>query len=141
MGIPILSQISKIENKNSINYSAALSQKIIHQDIYSRINLKEHNNIRNNINNQSEDIKKHKLEELRGRTPNELKRENEIASMKGSSNWINSLPLKSEGYNLNKREFFDTLPIRYRWTPKRLPKNCACGKKFNIDHALTCMKG
>ena len=24
---------------------------------------------------------------------------------------------------------------------KRLPTNCACGKKFNIDHALTCMKG
>ena len=33
--------------------------------------------------------------------PNELKRANELASMKGSSNWLNSLPLKSEGYNLN----------------------------------------
>ena len=113
LGIPILSQISKIENKNSINYSEALSKKIIHQDMYSRINLKEQNNIRNNITNQREDIHKHKLEELRARMPNDLKRANELASMKGSSNWLNSLPLKSEGYNLNKREFFDALSIRY----------------------------
>ena len=64
LGIPILSQISKLQNKNSINHSAALPQKIIHQDMYSRINLKEQNNIRNNITNQHEDIQKHKLEEL-----------------------------------------------------------------------------
>ena len=109
--------------------------------MYSRINLKEQNNIRNNITNQREDIHKHKLEELRARMSNELKRANELASMKGSSNWLNSLPLKNEGYNLNKREFFDALSIRYRWTPKRLPTNYARGKKFNIYHALTCMEG
>ena len=67
LGIPILSQISEIENKNSINYSASLLQKIIHQDMYSRINLNEENNICNNISNQREDIQKHKLEELRTR--------------------------------------------------------------------------
>ena len=77
--------------------------------MYSRINLKEQNNIRNNISNQREDIQKHKLEELRARMPNRLKRANELASMKGYSNWLNSLSLKSEGYNLHKREFFYAL--------------------------------
>ena len=105
--------------------------------------LKEKNNIRNtnSITNQCEDIHKHKLEELLARIQKELKRSNELASTKGSSNWLNLLPLKSEGYNLNKREFFDALLIRYRWTLKQLPTDCACGKKFNIDHVVTCMKG
>ena len=42
---------------------------------------------------------------------------------------------------LNKREFFDAVAIRYRWNLKRLPVNCPCGKKFSLDHAVSCIKG
>ena len=68
-------------------------------------------------------------------------RANDLAQMKGASAWLNALPLKHEGYVLNKREFFDAVSIRYRWRLRRLPINCACGKKFNIDHAMDCKKG
>ena len=30
---------------------------------------------------------------------------------------------------------------RYRWTPKYLPSTCPCGKRFDVDHAMSCMKG
>ena len=30
---------------------------------------------------------------------------------------------------------------RYKWQLKHLPGNCACGKPFTIDHALSCAKG
>ena len=31
--------------------------------------------------------------------------------------------------------------IKYRWTPKYLPSMCPCGKRFDVDHAMSCMKG
>ena len=50
--------------------------------------------------------------------------------------------LLDEGYNLNKREFFDAVQLRYRWDLKRLPLNCACRKsKFDADHSLQCTTG
>ena len=52
-----------------------------------------------------------------------------------------SLPLAREGYVLNKREFFDALYLRYRWELKYLPRSCACGKVFTVDHTLSCLKG
>ena len=45
-------------------------------------------------------------------------RSNDIAQMKGASSWLNALR-------------------RLR----RLPLNCACGKKFEADHAMNCTKG
>ena len=55
--------------------------------------------------------------------------------------WLNALPLQSEGYTLNKREFFDALALRYRWTLSRTPLNCGCGKKFDADHEMHCTTG
>ena len=66
---------------------------------------------------------------------------NEQAQMKGSSAWLTTLPSKQEKFVLNKREFFDAVAIRYRWNLKRLPANCPCGKKFSLDHAVSCIKG
>jgi hypothetical protein len=41
----------------------------------------------------------------------------------------------------SKREFYDALSLRYRWTPKYLPSTCSCGKRLDADHAMSCMKG
>ena len=69
----------------------------------------------------------------------ELLRATEIAQMKGASAWLNALPLKEEGYVLNKREFYDALSLRYRWPLSRLPVKCnGCGKGFDVDHAMNC---
>ena len=73
-------------------------------------------------------------------TPEQL-RANDLAQLNGASIWLTALPLKEEGYVLNKREFFDALWFRYCWEFKRLPRNCACGKPFSVDHALSCLKG
>ena len=65
---------------------------------------------------------------------------NDISQEIGASSWLTSLPLKEEGYALSKEEFWDLVRIRYGWFIKRLPINCACGSKFNIQHALVCKK-
>ena len=68
-------------------------------------------------------------------------RANYLAKMRGASSWLTTFPLKSENFDLNKREFYDALNLRYRWTPKNLPSTCPCGKRFDVDHAMSCMKG
>ena len=73
-------------------------------------------------------------------SPEQL-RANDLTMMKGASSWLTILPLKAEDYNLNKRESYYSLCLRYRWTPKYLPPVCPCDKSFNVDHAMSCMKG
>ena len=65
----------------------------------------------------------------------------DLATKKGSSTWLTSLPLKEMGFNLNKREFRDGLSLRYDWSITDIPSTCLCGEPFTIDHAMICMRG
>jgi hypothetical protein len=60
---------------------------------------------------------------------------------KGASSWLNAIPLKDRGLALNKQEFRDSLRMRYNLPLNGLPSHCACGDRFNINHALTCKNG
>ena len=59
----------------------------------------------------------------------------------GASTWLSALPLKAYGFNLTKREFHDAMCLRYGWTPANLPSTCVCGQQYNVEHALSCMRG
>ena len=65
----------------------------------------------------------------------------EQAKEKGSSSWLTSLPLESQGYTLNKREFRDAISLRYGWEIDDIPQRCPCGTKNDVDHTLTCALG
>ena len=54
---------------------------------------------------------------------------------------MTTIPLSEEGYDLTKQLFWDLIRIRYGWILTRLPSNCECGSKFDIQHALSCKKG
>ena len=60
--------------------------------------------------------------------------------MKGASSWLPTLPSKSEILDLNKSEFYEALSLRNCWTPKYLPSTYPCCKRFDVDHAMSCMK-
>ena len=64
-----------------------------------------------------------------------------LASEKGASSWLTSLPLKEFGYILNKQQFADALALRYNLNMKDCPKTCACGKSNSVNHALICKLG
>ena len=64
-----------------------------------------------------------------------------LASVKGSSSWLSALPIKALGYAVNKKDFRDGLYLRYGWTLPDIAKQCACGKKNSVDHALSCNVG
>ena len=64
-----------------------------------------------------------------------------LASEKGSPNWLNAVPLKKYGFNMNKSELRDGLCLRYHWDLERTPEHCACGEKWTVAHSLHCPKG
>ena len=70
-----------------------------------------------------------------------VKRALEIGCDKGSSNWLNCLPLKDKALALTRSDFIDAVNIRYHRDHKGLPEKCVCGSKFNLTHALTCKHG
>ena len=59
----------------------------------------------------------------------------------GASSWLTTIPLQSENFALTKREFFDAISLHYRWHVKYMPSTCPCGKQYNIDNAMSCLKG
>ena len=64
-----------------------------------------------------------------------------LASEKGASSWLTSLPLKDYGFRLNKQEFDDAIAMRYDFRVKDVSKKCVCGEGYKINHCLTCKKG
>ena len=81
------------------------------------------------------------LQKLRYTLSDKQKRLNELNREQGASSWLTTIPLSEEGYDLTKQLFWDLIRIRYGWTLTRLPSNCECGNKFDVQHALSCKKG
>ena len=64
-----------------------------------------------------------------------------LSQEKGASHWLTILPMAEHGFSLHKGAFRDGLCLRYGWKPEKLPTACACGKQFNVEHALSCNRG
>ena len=78
---------------------------------------------------------------MKNSLPTKVKRAVELATGKGSSNWLTVIPLKELDYNLNKKEFRDAIKLRYDWEITDTPLICACGDQFSVHHAIVCQRG
>ena len=84
-------------------------------------------------------INKHSCEKaknIKTKQKVEMVRTLEQLSEPGASSWLGALPLKDQGFNLNKSEFQDALNLRYDKPLKNLPSKCPCGVNFNV----TCIE-
>ena len=55
--------------------------------------------------------------------------------------WFSSVPHCLNRTELSWEEFWDNLRLRYGLMPQDIPATCeGCGKKFSIEHALSCPK-
>ena len=56
--------------------------------------------------------------------------------------WLSAVPHLLNGTELSWEEFRDNLRLRYGLMAEDIPATCdGCGKKFLIEHALSCPKG
>ena len=51
------------------------------------------------------------------------------------------IPIKRNGFFLEKQALWDAIKIRYNISLELLPTLCVCGDSFNLQHALSCPKG
>ena len=56
-----------------------------------------------------------KRNSVKSSLPEKMQRVVELASEKGSTNWLTVIPLKDIDFDLNKREFRDAIRLRYDW--------------------------
>ena len=64
----------------------------------------------------------------------------DLASVRGASNWLTTLPLNEHGFALHKSAFQDALALKYGWPPLRTPALYTCGSSFSVEHVLSCPK-
>ena len=76
--------------------------------------------------------------QLRARLPGSTRKAMDLASERGASNWLTSLPIQEFGFCLHKRAFADVLALRYGWQPSSTPMHCVCGSSFTVQHGLSC---
>ena len=93
------------------------------------------------LRRRKEDRWKERYEQVRDALDERMRRVIELASEKGASTWLTSIPLKSYGFRLNKQQFQDALCMRYDLRLADVPRTCACGNDYSINHCLTCKRG
>ena len=81
------------------------------------------------------------LQSIIGSTNKEKQNLIQITTEKGASSWLTTLPIKDEGFQLDKQSFWDLVKIRYGHQLSKIPDKCACGSSFDLQHALSCKKG
>jgi len=81
-----------------------------------------------------------KQKTLLSEMPTAERRNIEAISQKGASSWLTSLPLKDQGYDLSKQEFWDACRLRYNWALERTPSQCACGSSFDTSHGFVTLR-
>ena len=140
LGLPIFSETSDMEYENSMLVTEHLTNKIVQQE-YQYACDKELSKKKNNIKMKKRERNEKAVNELKAVLRSEQVRLVCINQEQGASSWLTALPLKEEGYTLNKQSFWDLIRLRFGWSLKRFPETCECGSKFTVEHALSCKKG
>ena len=67
---------------------------------------------------------------------------NRLHRSTSNGEWLSALPHRLNVTELSWKEFQDNLRLRYGLMPQYIPVTCdGCGKRFLIEHALSCPKG
>ena len=90
---------------------------------------------------QKDECLNERQKQVKNSPSTKVKRAVELATGKGSSNWVTVIPPKELDCNLNKKEFRDAIKLRYDWEITDAPLICACGDQFSLDHAIVCQRG
>ena len=142
LGIANPMKTSDSEYRASTAINSQFTELILHQiqstEQLDRKTMKDKIKV---IKQTKEELLKVRYKELAERISLISKKSLELACEKGASSWLSALPLESLGYVLNKREFRDSICLRYGWSIPNIPTYCACKQKNNIDHALSCKSG
>ena len=61
----------------------------------------------------------------------------DISTQTGVSIFLAELPITEFRFELSKRQFWDSIRLRYGWEISNLPTSCPSGSKFDIQHSMS----
>jgi len=135
MGMKIFSEEADLDHHDSMSATVDHQNQILGTND-GAVEAKTKNCLRNERKQRNQE----KLRNFLETADDDLKRLMETLNYKGVSNWLTVTPMKDQGFELSKQEFWDAIRIRYNWPIDRMPSTCACGSAFNVAHALSCKK-
>ena len=122
-----------------------LTKAIVNQESNNEEDSEKLHEVKTNITKDCNKMHKEKKKDIMEELSEQGQLMINLASEKGASSWLTSLPIKEFGYILNKQQFADALALRYNPPPnlnlKDCPRTCACGKSNSVNHALICKLG
>ena len=141
LGLINISEMSNIEYENSIKMTMQLTDAVYNQHRTLDIDREKLHDCRIEVVKNKLALNEKKLEELKAKLSTQEFRHIELASEKGASCWLTSLPLSRLGFTLNKQEFHDAIALRYNFKLSNISRTCICNEVNTINHALICKKG
>ena len=113
MGIVTFCDIAENEYNNSRALTASLIKFQLEQNTAYSVNREEIKMLKTNIKLEKLWQNTQKLNVIQCSLSGEKLKLNDRHQEKGTSIWLSTLPLKDEGYCLNKQEFWDLVKLRY----------------------------
>ena len=141
LAIPMFSEISDTEYENSRKVTKDLTQEVKNQKLISEIDPNKLKKVKQEVKNLKYEKNKATHENLILQLRKDDLKVHEAITEAGASNWLTAIPLKNQGFYLDKRSFWDALYLRYNIRLRRMPEKCVCGNHYDIKHALSCTKG
>ena len=142
LGLPCLSRMAQHEFDISVSVTTPLTSLVLEQktslgsapELQQRLKAAALRQKNTNLQAFAHSVVEH--------LPAQGQRAVQLACEKGSSSWLNALPLVEHGFDLSKSAFRDAVALRYGWEIKNLPSTCACGAHFNPAHVwrAVCFK-
>ena len=129
------------EYVNSQRITTQIAESIFQQNSQLEIDEKLQAELLKDLRKRKEERWKEYQERVNELLDEKMRRIIQLGSEKGASTWLTSLPLKSYGFRLNKQQFLDAVCMRYDLKLRDVPRNCACGNEYSINHCLTCKRG
>ena len=141
MGFLNPSEESDFEYQNSKLITSQLTQAIFNQERELQVDEEALRNSKAEVREAKNARLAGQQEQLKNILSESMQRLVLLSSEKGASTWLSSLPLKAYGFRLNKQQFRDAVCMRYDLKLQDVPRNCACGSQFSINHCLSCKRG
>ena len=107
-----LNETSSSEYEASIKVTNPLVRQIVEQE-HLPPDASEIRTLQLSARKQKDDCLSERPEQVNSSQPSKAKGAVELATEKGSSNWLTVIPLKVLDYNLNKKEFRNAIKLRY----------------------------
>ena len=135
------SSVSQLEYESSLQATSQLTDAIFQQQMSLRIDDEAQSKTMKEIKHKKDVWFKELQSRIRSEVSESQAKIIDLASEKGASSWLTSLPLAKYGFVLNKQMFHDAICLRYNFALKLVARTCVCGEDYTINHCLTCKKG